>query len=108
GWAERHQGYWERRSFGALDATAATRREILERLLPRLKIAGRCSLSDRFLLFCGDLHSYKIHLGSGHVFLEPNDRYLCIVPTKTPQVFLPFEEDTTCALLLSKAFLLAA
>ena len=28
----------------------------------------------------GDLRTYKIHLGSSNILMEPNDQYLCIVP----------------------------
>jgi hypothetical protein len=44
--------------------------------------------------------------------MEPNDQYLCIVPTRDPtasdRLFLPFEGDGTLSVILSKAFLLAA
>jgi hypothetical protein len=59
----------------------------------------------------GDIRTYKIHLGSGNILMEPQDQYLCIVlgqDRKGPsQVFLPFEGDRTLAIILSKAFLLA-
>ncbi|MFB4275383.1 MULTISPECIES: DUF7737 domain-containing protein [unclassified Nonomuraea] len=86
------------------------RRDALTRLLPRLSIAGRCTLTDRFLVVRGDLRTYKIHLGSGNILMEPNDAYLCIVPGGAgDQVFLPFEEDGgMLSIVLSKAFLLAA
>lgn len=105
--------YWHDYSFGELGATAQTRRAVLERLLPRLtKIRDRCSLSDRFLVVRGDLRTYKIHLGSGNILMEPNDQYLCIVPSRSTSdgaadVFLPFEGDGTLSIILSKAFLLA-
>jgi hypothetical protein len=102
--------YWHNYSFGNLSETAKTRKDVLERLLPRLKIAGRCALRDRFLVVRGDLKTYKIHLGSGNILMEPNDQYLCIVPSRSPaaeKVFLPFEGDTILAVVLSKAFLLA-
>ncbi len=103
--------YWERTSFGELNESARTRREALERLVPRLKIARRCTLTDRFLEVRGQLRSYKIHLGSGNILMKPDDSYLCIVPTrgdKGPKVYLPFEEDGgTLSVILSKAFLLA-
>jgi hypothetical protein len=77
-----------------------------------LKIAARCSFADRFLVVRGDLRTYKIHLGSGNILMEPNDQYLCIVPGSNPEgdskVFLPFEGDRTLSVILSKAFLLAA
>jgi hypothetical protein len=109
----RYRTYWQNYSFGDLSATAQTRRSVLESLLPRLtKIRDRCQLSDRFLIVRGDIHTYKIHLGSGNILMEPNDQYLCIVPSRSPDgptkdVFLPFEGDATFSIILSKAFLLA-
>lgn len=107
-------GYWQRFAFGDLSVPAKTRREVLERLLPRLKIAGQCELHDKFLVVRGSLRTYKIHLGSSNILMEPNDRYLCIVPDRSrattldgKQVFLPFEGDNTLAVILSKAFMLA-
>lgn len=110
----RYRDYWHHYSFGELGETARTRRAVLEELLPRLKIAERCSLGERFLTVRGDLRTYKIHLGSGTIFMEPNDEYLCIVPAPprgaddVSRLFLPFEGDATLSLILSKAFLLAA
>ncbi|HZO89627.1 MAG TPA: DUF4132 domain-containing protein [Chthonomonadaceae bacterium] len=109
----RYQNYWSDYSFGDLSATAQTRREVLERLLPRRKIAARCTLTDKFLVVRGDLRTYKIHLGSGNILMEPNDQYLCIVQDRSAVKneaavnFLPFEGDQRLALILSKAFLLA-
>jgi hypothetical protein len=107
----RHANYWHSYSFGELSATAQTRRQVLELLLPRLKIAGQCRLVERFLVVKGSLRTYKIHLGSGNILMEPNDQYLCIVPGRSPitegKLFLPFEGDQTLAVILSKAFLLA-
>ncbi|MGW3170912.1 DUF4132 domain-containing protein [Streptomyces sp. NPDC001153] len=102
--------YWERASFGALTESAEARRDALERILPRLKIADRCTLDGRFLSVRGDLRTYRIHLGSSNILMEPDDSYLCIVPARPPKdgtVFLPFEDDRL-SLILSKAFLLAA
>ncbi|NEQ97130.1 MAG: DUF4132 domain-containing protein [Cyanothece sp. SIO2G6] len=108
----RHYDYWQRYCFGDLSATAQTRRQVLENLIPRLKkIRDRCSLRDRFLIVRGDIRTYKIHLGSGNILMEPNDQYLCIVSAKSTdanKVFLPFEGDKTLSMILSKAFLLAA
>jgi hypothetical protein len=106
-----YRDYWHSYSFGELSATAQTRKALLQRLLPRLKIADRCSLAERFLIVRGSLRTYKIHLGSGNILMEPNDQYLCIVPKQTvaggERVFLPFEGDTMLSIILSKAFLLA-
>ncbi|MFL5241048.1 MAG: DUF4132 domain-containing protein [Gemmataceae bacterium] len=106
-----YREYWHSYSFGELSATAQTRRALLERLIPRLKIADRCTLSDRFLEVRGAIRTYKIHLGSGNILMAPNDQYLCIVPKQTvagnERVHLPFEGDQTLSIILSKAFLLA-
>ena len=88
----RYRDYWH----GDPSGTAKTQRDIPERLLPRLKIADRATLSDRFLVVRSDLRTYKIHLGSGNILMTPNDTYLCIVPRSTDEkasVFLPFEGD---------------
>ncbi|AWS46163.1 DUF4132 domain-containing protein [Streptosporangium sp. 'caverna'] len=106
-----HEAYWNSYGFGELTETARTRHDALTRLLPRLKIADRAELTDRFLRVRGDRRTYKIHLGSGNILMEPNDAYLCIVPGHdrgTASVFLPFEEDGgMLSIILSKAFLLA-
>jgi hypothetical protein len=106
-----YRDYWQSYAFGELTATAHTRKALLERLIPRLKIADRCALADRFLVVHGSLRTYKIHLGSGNILMAPNDQYLCIVPKQTvaggQRVLLPFEGDSTLSIILSKAFLLA-
>jgi hypothetical protein len=108
----RYREYWSNYSFGELSATATTRKDILTRLIPRLKIADKCQLKDRWLVVRGDRRTYKIHLGSGNILMEPNDQYLCIVAGQSvsgaaSKVFLPFEGDNLMAIILSKAFLLA-
>lgn len=108
----RYREYWHNYSFGELSGTASTRKQVLERLVPRLKIADQCSFSDRFLVVEGSKRTYKIHLGSGNILMEPNDQYLCIVPdsrsrSKQDDLFLPFEGDSTLSIIISKAMLLA-
>ena len=108
----RFRDYWHAYSFGDLEESAKSRKEVLERLLPRLKIRERAHIEGRFLKVRGNLRSYKIHLGSSNILMEPNDQYLCIVPDarlneRGADVFLPFEGDRTLSLILSKAFLLA-
>ncbi|MEZ6165179.1 MAG: DUF4132 domain-containing protein [Phycisphaerales bacterium] len=110
----RFQDYWQSYSFGTLSGTAQTRKELLGRLVPRLKIASQCELKDKFLIVRGNIRTYKIHLGSGNILMEPNDQYLCIVPTSSMsrvpgggKVHLPFEGDRVLAIILSKAFMLA-
>ncbi len=115
-WADagllRGNEYWRQYALGEMSATAKVRHGGLGRLLPKLKIASRCELQERFLVVRGDLRTYKIHLGSGNILMEPNDQYLCIVPDRRPvsgskEVFLPFEGDTMLSIIVSKAFLLS-
>lgn len=107
-----YREYWHDYAFGDLSATATTRKEVLERLVPKLKIAAKCSFADNFLLVEGTRHTYKIHLGSGNILMLPNDQYLCIVPggggrRATDKLFLPFEGDQKMSEILSKALMLA-
>ncbi|MGW0840385.1 DUF7737 domain-containing protein [Streptomyces sp. NPDC002787] len=90
-------------------------RALLERFVPRLAIGDRCTPEGRFLQVEGQLHTYRIHLGSGNISMSPNDRYLCVVPKSavtdgngtTQTGYLPFEGDRMLAVILSKAMLLA-
>jgi len=110
---EHHRTYWSSYSFGNLTEIAKTRKSILERLLPRLsKIRNKAHVDGKFLIVKGDLRTYKIHIGSSNILMEPNDQYLCIVPARSPQkavskLFIPFEGDRGLSIVLSKAFLLA-
>jgi hypothetical protein len=104
--------YWDAFSFGELTEMAKNRASILERILPRLAIAERCRLDGRFLVVRGDLATYRIHLGSGNVLIEPGSRYFCIIEGaatkgKPRNLPLPFEEDHKLSQILSKAFVLA-
>lgn len=101
--------YWHNYSFGILTESAQTRKDVLERILPKLKISDRCKIAGKFLVVEGKIRNYKIHLGSGNILMTPNDQYLCIVPDSKPkknQIFLPFDNDKTLSIILSKAFLL--
>jgi hypothetical protein len=108
----RFRAYWRERSFGDLSESAQSRKAVLERLLPRLAEANRFSLRDKFLIVRGNLRTYKIHLGSGNILMDPNDQYLCIVADrslgKVAKLYLPFEGDNTLTVIISKALLLAA
>jgi hypothetical protein len=109
----RYAGYWSNYSFGELSGSASTRRGILQTMVPKLTIADRCSLDDRFLVVRGDLRTYKIHLGSSNILMEPDDQYLCIVPGRgksaapDQKLYVPFEGDSMLSAIVSKAFLLA-
>lgn len=105
--------YWHDYSFGNLSATAQTRKELLQRLLPQLTIADRCHIDGHFLVVRGDLRTYKIHLGSSNILMEPHNQYLCIVlgnmrsEVSSEHISLPFEGDIMFSTILSKALLLA-
>jgi hypothetical protein len=82
---------------------------VLEDLLPALPIAPHCRVEDRYLIVKGRLRTYSIHLGSGNIRMEPDNRYLCIVQDRgSPRkhVRLPFEGDEMLSIIISKAFLL--
>ncbi len=101
--------YWQNSSFGQLSEMAKTRKAVLEALIPKLKIAQQVHLEERFLVVKGKVRTYKIHLGSSNILMEPNDSYLCIVEVRAKEtnVMLPFEGDSILSLILSKAMLLA-
>lgn len=110
--SERHTGYWRDYGFGKLSATAETRKDLLAALLPRLSLRDSCRLEGRFLVVQGVLRTYRIHLGSTNILMEPGSEYLCIVPNRGfgwrgDGVFLPFEGDSALSIILSKAFMLA-
>lgn len=97
-----------------LSARAVVRQEVLANIISKLAIAPRCSFDNKHLIVKGDLRTYKIHLGSSNILMEPNDQYLCIVPSSkqkqasTDGLYLPFEGDLMLSVILSKALLLAA
>ncbi|WP_347568575.1 hypothetical protein [Kitasatospora aureofaciens] len=113
----RYRDYWWEYGFGELSQSARERGELLARLLPRLAVGARCTVEGCFPEVRGELHTYRIHLGSGNVLIAPDDRYLCIVPASDgsadgqagpPAVpYLPFEGDRMLAVILSKAVMLA-
>lgn len=108
--AERLRAYWGDYGFGELSAAGEVRHDVLATLLPSLAIADRCELEERFLKVRGDLRTYRIHLGSGNIQMEPNAEYLCIVPkgrSQASKLFLPLDDDPVLTVILSKALLLA-
>ncbi len=107
-----HNAYWHGYSFGDLSESAKMRSSVLQSLVPRLKIRDKCTFDGKFLKVKGSLRTYKIHMGSGNILMEPNDQYLCIVPAgRSPvsngKIYLPFEGDNLLSIIVSKALLLA-
>jgi len=107
-------GYWQAVAFGRKSATpiSEVRKDLLERLLPKTKLRSHFSFVGNHLVIEGKLNAYKINLGSSNILIQPQDKYLCIVPAridnkKTKKIWLPFEGgDTTLMTIISKAFLL--
>lgn len=91
----------------------ANRHYSLDAVLSQLDIAAQCRLDQHFVYVTGKLHEYKIHIGTGHSFMSPNDQFLCIVPERKIQavhaahLFLPFDDDAMLSLILSKVLLLS-
>ena len=113
-WLDRGEGrfeeYWTSFAFGELGEAGRVRREVVEALVPRLAIADRLEVEERYLVVRGDLRTYRIHLGSGNVLMSPGEEYLCIVQAgdkRAGKLFLPFDDDPALSLILSKAFMLA-
>lgn len=89
--------------------TIASRIDLLRAIEPTLG-GGVLEFRDRHVLVRGQRADYRIHLGSGHIHIEPG-AYLCIVPASAMArsgVSLPFaEEDLKTAEIVSKVLLLA-
>jgi hypothetical protein len=68
-------------------------------------------VSGHFARIKGKLASYRLHLGSAAIHVEPG-AYLCVVPARWGQkhekLFLPFDaEDLKTSEVVSKVLLLA-
>ena len=108
-WARHADEYWRNTNAAALVESGKRRRAMLERIVPRLKIADQLLLGDRHLVVQGTRHTYEIHLGSGAC--SRSGRHICIVPKSAAEgdkIWLPFEGDRTLSIIISKAVLLAA
>ena len=104
--------YWHSFNGAELAESARARHAFLANLVPKLAIAGRLRLEERHLVVQGDLGRYRIHIGSGNITMEPDGRYMCVVPgptgeRQTSSIALPFEGDRLLSVILSKAAMLA-
>ncbi|MCV0429475.1 MAG: DUF4132 domain-containing protein [Roseibium sp.] len=105
------RSYWDSFAFGELDSFAVTRKRVLEALLPRLKIRDVARIDGNFLIVEGKLNTYRIHLKSSNIQMDPGNRFLCIIKgpsSKAGKISLPFEGDSRLSVILSKAIMLAA
>ncbi len=94
----------------ARDQTAALREQVAS-LLPRLHIADRCRLEERYLHVRGDRGTYRISLANAAVYELRRGRHVCIVRSGSggdvPVSGDPELDGERLRLVLSKAFLLA-
>ncbi|WP_168221314.1 DUF4132 domain-containing protein [Actinomadura sp. WMMA1423] len=96
--------------FGEPSASAEIRGDVLRRVLPGTKIADRCTVEGPFLVVRGGLRTYRVHLGSGGVLMEPGNDRLLVEPARRARhkgLFLPVEDERLTR-ILGTAFLLAA
>jgi hypothetical protein len=103
-------GYWREWAFGELGQSAATRKELISWIAPKLSIADKLEINDKFLVVQGKKQKYAIHFGSSNIQILPSNRYLCIVPDRAPSetagLKLPFAGDGLMSTILAKAFML--
>jgi hypothetical protein len=106
-----YRAYWQDMAARELGQSAATRKELIRWLIPKLSIADKLEATDKFLIVQGKRQKYAIHFGSSNIQVLPSHRNLCIVPGDAPKevrnIKLPFEGDDLLSIILSKAFLLA-
>jgi len=100
--------YWTDAVRGELAPLAATRREVLTRVLPRTTLRDRATLQDRWLV----VGEHRIHLGTANVWRAEDSTPQVVLPDRrakdhVARVFLPFEGDSMLATILAKAFVLA-
>jgi Domain of unknown function (DUF4132) len=103
---------WRELAFGELLESARIRRDVLEHTLPELSIADRCAVYDRELVVTGTRATYRIHIGTGRVRLDPHGTPLVLperrgAGAELARLFLPVEADDTLSTVLGTAFTLA-
>jgi hypothetical protein len=97
----------------ALAATAETRRALLGRILPSLGLGSRVRVEGKFAHVQGELHAYRVHLGSANVHVEPSGRFVAFGrpahADAAPGVYLPEDAslDPRTAEVVRRILLLA-
>lgn len=106
----RFGAYWHEWAFGDLGQSAETRKALIAGIAPRLSIASKLEIGEKALIVTGKRHKYAIHFGSANIQILPENRYLCIVPDRSPResdnIRLPFTGDGQLSTILAKAFML--
>lgn len=87
--------------------TLQRRAELVTELIAETGLAGvRCE--EQFVHVAGKLASYRIHLGSGNIHIQPGN-YLCVLRAqqRDASLYLPFvDTDLRMAEIVSKIYLL--
>jgi hypothetical protein len=87
--------------------SARVRRALLALEMPALALGKAVALEDRYLRIKGQLATYRIHLGTGTITLDPKGTVIPLDPERQPApagLFLPFEEpDARLTDVLNKA-----
>jgi hypothetical protein len=95
---------------GVVPSSLASRRELVLRLLPALGLGDRVKVEGRVVRVKGDLHEYRVHLGSARVHIIPSERAI-VFPEgeRAPEVHLPVEarEDPRALEVLRRVLVLA-
>ena len=88
---------------------AVRRAELIGALIETMGMTQVCC-DDKFARVKGQLASYRIHLGSGVIHVEPGN-YLCIVPAREKEdesIYLPFADaDRKMREIISKVLMLS-
>ena len=91
--------------------SGTVRRVLLEKLMPQLALGKSATLEDKHLKIKGSLATYRIHLGTADVTVEPSGALLVLSGDRKPVELppLPFEEpEPRLADIVAKAKALAA
>ena len=77
---------------GVVPSTLAARRELVTRSLPALGLGDRARVEGRVVHVKGELHEYRVHIGSARVHVLPSERAI-VFPEgeRAPEVHLPEE-----------------
>ncbi len=105
------QGRYRGSEEGFSPESLAARRQLVEALVDDLGISG-VTFDESAAFVAGKLASYRVHLGTGAIYIEPG-RHLCVVPKGwrgKNDLFLPFVDDADerISLIISKILMFSS
>lgn len=105
------RAYWDEIAFGPLHTIAETRKNALIEIVPKMKLHKLVRVEDNYLIVHGKLRTYKIHIGSGNVLINPDDHVLCILSKQVKDMmidtlYIPFDDDPMLVTILGKMLML--